>query len=73
LLAAYREKDADLASKLVNIFPDLTDVPQWHEIAAGLFEETEIDGVLRKNTISNDLSSATRVLDVMNVINTSSQ
>ncbi len=73
LLAAYREKDAELALKLVDVFPDLTDSPQWQEIAKSLFDENEMGSVLRKDAITDDLSTAARVLDVMEIINTSSQ
>lgn len=73
LLAAYHEKDADLALKLVKTFPDLTDAPQWQEIATGLFSKNEVDGILRKEVVSGNISKASRVLDVMDIINTSSQ
>ncbi len=72
LLAAYHEKNVDLALKLVKTFPDLTDAPQWQEIASGLFRGKEMDDVLRKSTISGNLSDAARILDVMDIINTSS-
>jgi hypothetical protein len=73
LLAAYYEKNVDLALKLVKTFPDLTDAPQWQEIATGLFSRKEMDDVLRKSTISGNLSDAARILDVMDIINTSSE
>ena len=73
LMAAYREKDAELALKLTKSFPDLTEIPQWQEIATALFKEYKTIDTLQQDKIATDITEALRILDVMGVIITSSE
>lgn len=72
-LSAYRNNDSPLTQKLAKVFPNLTKIPQWHQIADWLVEKRDVVNVLQKEAITTGISDATRVLDVMEVINTSSQ
>lgn len=72
-LSAYRNNDSQLTIKLAKAFPDLTKIPQWQQIADWLAEDRNAINVLQKDTITTDISNASRVLDVMEIINTSSQ
>jgi len=73
LLSAYRENDVELALRVAKVFPDLTEAPQWPSIANGLVEKRDAIGVLKNDRILNQISETSRILDVMEVINTSSQ
>lgn len=72
-LSAYRNNDSQLTIKLAKAFPDLTKIPQWQQIADWLVEDRSATSVLQKDTITTGISDASRVLDVMETINTSSQ
>ena len=72
-LSAYRNNDNPLTIRLAKAFPDLTKIPQWQQITDWLVEEHNAISVLQKDTITTGISDASRVLDVMKVINTSSQ
>jgi len=69
LLSAYRNNDSKLALELAKSFPDLTTIPQWHQIAAELVEMPSVVGVLKKNTITKGISDASQILEVMELIN----
>lgn len=73
LLSAYRNNDSKLTMRLAKAFPNLTKVPQWQQIASWLVEERNAISVLQKDTITTGISDASRVLDVMEIVNTSSQ
>ena len=73
LMAAYREKNAELALKLTKSFPNLTEIPQWQEIATALFKEYKTTDTLKQNKITTDISEASRILDVMDAIIISSE
>lgn len=72
-LSAYRNNDSPLTIRLAKAFPDLTKIPQWQQIADWLVEERNATNVLQKDTITTGISDASRVLDVMETINISSQ
>lgn len=72
-ISAYRNNDSQLTIRLAKAFPDLTKVPRWQQIADWLVEERNAVNILQKDTITTGISDASRVLDVMEVINTSSE
>ncbi len=69
LLAAYHIEDVELASRLVKIFPSLTETPQWREIAMGLFDKNNKSDILQKDMITESITDADKMLEVMNIIN----
>lgn len=73
LMIAFWEKDAELALKLTKSFPNLTKIPQWQEIATALFKEYKTIDMLQQDKIATDIMEASRILDVLDVIITSSE
>jgi len=72
-IAAYRNNDSALTVKLAKAFPNLTNIPQWQQIADWMVEKRDVVDVLQKDAIAADILNASRVLDVMKSINAPSQ
>ena len=64
-LAAYEVGDSMTVARTVRIFPSLTDLPGWAEIAARLENQAPGEEVLGSETMISSMESAKRVLDAV--------
>ena len=73
LLAAYRSGDRGMALELARAFPDLTTIPQWSQIAAGLLGEAGRIDPLRAEAAQQRLDVAARTLENLKIIEQTSE
>lgn len=72
VLAAHRAGDPDMTLALAEAFPDLTDIPQWSEIARSLMQEPPAVQPLRQEAARARVEQARKTLERLRAIDTAS-
>ncbi|MGI3170967.1 hypothetical protein ACRARG_17580 [Pseudooceanicola sp. C21-150M6] len=68
LLSAFRSGDLDKATELGAAFPELTELPQWADIARGLTDTPAQVFPLRQDSATSRVENAGRTLDDLDAV-----
>jgi len=72
VLAAHRAGDQEMTLALAEAFPELTDIPQWSEIAGSLMQEAPAVLPLREETARARVEEARKTLERLRAVDTAS-
>jgi len=72
VLAAHRAGDEEMTLALAKAFPELTDIPQWSEIAGSLMQEAPAVLPLREETARARVEEARKTLERLRAVDTAS-